>query len=1130
MFFLSKKRLAAVAVALGATASASLYLFSSPVDLVPYYGRIEPFLEKKTGLRITADSASLTVRTSALISLSGVKVLKEKEELLSAKTLRVKVPLLSLLAFSPAAESVEMESVRLFLRRGKTGNLNIAGLFGGAGRGNAALSLKRASVKDGFVRYTDEVTGAVFDAEGVNAHSIRKGERLEYTLEASVAPSTKLRLSGTAGAGKNGLAIAGSGGVEGVDLSRFNAYLKGNFSASVYGSSSAMFSYRYDNGLSLKGALKYKRAEIIAKRLLAAPIISRSGYAAFDFTSSDNAFEATLSKVRLLMDGFAVSGSLKVSGGASGEKSARLKLETTAVPIVKALSFVPYRVLSKALAQKAGEVKALGGEVTVKNLSLTGAIDEIKSGAALEKPGALALEAFLSGVSIKYAGFAKEFSGITGAVGLRDNTAFLSGVSGGYGESRIERADAAVSDPFNTARYSISLKASLESAEALDLSKKLLERQRGGFAPRLFTAEALGRAILSFEARGSLKDIKNSKFSGTLGMKGVSVYGPDLPLELKEITGAARFDNDRVVLKDVQLKDPFNTALRINGEAAGYGAVEPTVNINAEGGLSWATLGALKARGFLKGKFIDGLTFDGLIPFRISLVRKGELTVCDAFVDLTPVSLAHGNAVKKAAGFPATLDGSITFNSKELIVRRAGLAFGSSHVNASGRASFDASAYDLSLSSAQVRIDDLDDVVPYLVNEVSSSGALSFDVKIKKAAGESFPSYEGKAELKDGRFTTAFLSKPVERVNARVVLTGNALYARLDNLSAGRTEISGHLNVPDIAGRVVEFEVNSPSFYSDDIFKKPDAGRAGATSKTRKFLSDLLEGQSEGAQAKRPVITGSGMVRSAKGSVFNQTFEDLNVELSADTEAVRARRIAFKKNGGAVSGALVFYRDPSARLFFSADLNAKDVQLEPFFIELGAKSKILSGGLNVEASLDVTRRAPSFAGGMNGRVHFNSRDGRLWKFVVLSKIFSIVNIISINELFEDGLPYSLLAGDFEVKSGIIKTQNLHLDSSALRMSGTGEINLPDGNMNGYLGMHPFVTIDKIVTSVPLAGWIIGGRQKSAISMYYEITGPLKGPDVEPVPVKGLGKGVFEMLQRLLEAPVELISPGKDSGR
>ena len=142
----------------------------------------------------------------------------------------------------------------------------------------------------------------------------------------------------------------------------------------------------------------------------------------------------------------------------------------------------------------------------------------------------------------------------------------------------------------------------------------------------------------------------------------------------------------------------------------------------------------------------------------------------------------------------------------------------------------------------------------------------------------------------------------------------------------------------------------------------------------------------------------------------------------------------------------------------------------------------------------------------------------------MSKIFSIVNIISIDNLLREGLPYNELKGSFVIKDGILSSEDLALYSPSMRMSAIGNIDMGKSTVDAKLGIHPFVTIDSIISKIPIAGWIIGGKEKSTISMYYEIKGPLNNPDVEAVPVKSIGLGILGIFQRILETPVEIIKP------
>ncbi|MEE8574854.1 MAG: AsmA-like C-terminal domain-containing protein, partial [Thermodesulfobacteriota bacterium] len=225
---------------------------------------------------------------------------------------------------------------------------------------------------------------------------------------------------------------------------------------------------------------------------------------------------------------------------------------------------------------------------------------------------------------------------------------------------------------------------------------------------------------------------------------------------------------------------------------------------------------------------------------------------------------------------------------------------------------------------------------------------------------------------------------------------------------------------------------------------------------------------------------------------------------------------------GLLSGDIIYMMKKDSPLLFETDLKLKNLQLEKFIAGFGVKEKFLSGNLNSTIKLSSKRGAGK--SGLNGDISILSEDGRLWKFIVISKIFSIVNILSIDQAFTEGLDYDNISGTFKVIDGIASTEDFLFESRSLRMSAIADLDIDDASIDSTLGFHPFVTVDSIVSKIPLAGWIITGDKKSMLSMYYTVKGPLKDPDVTPIPVKSIGKNVFGILQRVIEAPIRFVLP------
>jgi hypothetical protein len=70
-----------------------------------------------------------------------------------------------------------------------------------------------------------------------------------------------------------------------------------------------------------------------------------------------------------------------------------------------------------------------------------------------------------------------------------------------------------------------------------------------------------------------------------------------------------------------------------------------------------------------------------------------------------------------------------------------------------------------------------------------------------------------------------------------------------------------------------------------------------------------------------------------------------------------------------------------------------------------------------------------------------------------------------------------------------------------------------------VGVHPLVTVDTVLSKIPIAGYIFTGKNRAFLSYVYEVKGDLDDPKVEAIPIKSLGEGVFGIIKRLLETPI-----------
>ncbi len=93
----------------------------------------------------------------------------------------------------------------------------------------------------------------------------------------------------------------------------------------------------------------------------------------------------------------------------------------------------------------------------------------------------------------------------------------------------------------------------------------------------------------------------------------------------------------------------------------------------------------------------------------------------------------------------------------------------------------------------------------------------------------------------------------------------------------------------------------------------------------------------------------------------------------------------------------------------------------------------------------------------------------------------------------------------------------------MNMSMRGEQNLISTELDMELGIMPLRTLDRLVTNIPLAGWILTGEDKALVTAHFKLTGPGDDPKIVPIPVESASKQLLGVFERLFTLPVKIIS-------
>ncbi len=154
--------------------------------------------------------------------------------------------------------------------------------------------------------------------------------------------------------------------------------------------------------------------------------------------------------------------------------------------------------------------------------------------------------------------------------------------------------------------------------------------------------------------------------------------------------------------------------------------------------------------------------------------------------------------------------------------------------------------------------------------------------------------------------------------------------------------------------------------------------------------------------------------------------------------------------------------------------------------------------------------------------------GTLRRFNTLSKVISILNIsqllsFSLPDMARGGMPFNQISATMAVKNGVLTTQDFFIESNVMHVTTVGTIDIVKETLDMLIGVQPLQTVDRIISRIPVVGWILSGGDGSLISTYFEAKGSWEDPQVSAIPVKTMASGTLDIFRRIFELPVRLFT-------
>jgi len=311
----------------------------------------------------------------------------------------------------------------------------------------------------------------------------------------------------------------------------------------------------------------------------------------------------------------------------------------------------------------------------------------------------------------------------------------------------------------------------------------------------------------------------------------------------------------------------------------------------------------------------------------------------------------------------------------------------------------------------------------------------------------------------------------------------------------------------------ISFQLTSSHLSLDPFFPK----REGETPVTFQALRNWLSTWSV-----------DGRVEVAQGNYRGVTFGGLKLGIKTADERLVFQPLQFEALGGDVWGEA--WVEPAERgIRLEMKPRVSNMEAKSFLRTILRKGKedemVISGRVHL-SKVELRGEGNQFSEikeTLTGSLKLELESGAIERANILSKIFSLLNITQyfkgrLPDLKTRGLPFHRILADIHVENGVASIDDLLVDSEAMRITAFGKVDLVKNLIDARIGVHPLISVDAVLSNVPIAGYILTGKDKAFVSFVYEVSGSLDHPKIEAIPVKSLGERFLGIIQRILETP------------
>lgn len=181
--------------------------------------------------------------------------------------------------------------------------------------------------------------------------------------------------------------------------------------------------------------------------------------------------------------------------------------------------------------------------------------------------------------------------------------------------------------------------------------------------------------------------------------------------------------------------------------------------------------------------------------------------------------------------------------------------------------------------------------------------------------------------------------------------------------------------------------------------------------------------------------------------------------------------------------------------------------------ELMSDLKMDGGAANGTAAINTELTGLLIAGhdliaDSSGPATLRLRDGEILKR--MNVLFSIAQASDTLNPFRsrETIPYDSIDAPLQIAGGFASTEALSLQGPALRLVGTGRVNVVANphDVEAVIGIFYFRALDRVIGVFPILNRMLLGTDENLVSTYFAVSGPWADPQASIIPSKSIASG------------------------